>query len=146
MILRILLFIAASWLLCAGCGRERAYPPVVGTWLVRIPEAPFSDHLFTFHADGTVIQANPDAGDPNSSDSNLMGAWTTSGPVVRGKLVEITADRESRKFLSRGEISIELKVVADTLKGTAEARFFDREDHLVRGPIQATLSGRRIVP
>jgi hypothetical protein len=33
----------------------------------------------SFHSDGTVEQSNPEAGDPNASDSNLMGAWTFDG-------------------------------------------------------------------
>jgi hypothetical protein len=48
-------------------------PSIVGTWLVKIPEAPFPWHPFIFHSDGTVQQSNPDAGDPNTSDSNLIG-------------------------------------------------------------------------
>ncbi len=49
-----------------------------------IPEAPFPYHLFVFHSDGTVLQSNPDAGDANTSDSNLMGAWIAEGDHIRG--------------------------------------------------------------
>lgn len=54
-------------------GRKSNSPPIVGTWFVKIPEAPFHYHMFIFNSDGTMQQANPDAGDPNSSDSNGMG-------------------------------------------------------------------------
>src|SRR5689334_19900577 len=79
--------------------------PIVGTWFVKIPEAPFPYHMFVFHSDGTMQQSNPDAGDPNTSDSNGMGVWTLEGDSIKGKFVEVTADRATRQFVSRGEIS-----------------------------------------
>jgi hypothetical protein len=85
-------------------------PGIVGAWVVKIPDAPFPLHLFVFHSDGTVEQSNPDAGDPTTSDSNLMGAWRIVGDEYRGKVVEITADRTTHRFATRGEISFELKV------------------------------------
>jgi hypothetical protein len=51
----------------------------VGAWIVKIPDAPVPLHMFVFHSDGTVEQSDPDAGDPNSSDNNLMGAWRADG-------------------------------------------------------------------
>ena len=73
------LSIAAIYLSCSACGsisaRGKDTPPIVGTWLVKIPEAPFPYHMFVFHADGTMLQSNPDAGDPNTSDSNGAGVW-----------------------------------------------------------------------
>jgi hypothetical protein len=50
---------------------QGAPPDIVGAWIVTIPDAPFPLHTFVFHSDGTVEQSNPDAGDPNTSDSNL---------------------------------------------------------------------------
>ncbi len=96
----------AVCLLMLGC-RQPAAPTqtlaVVGTWFVTIPEAPFPYHLFVFHSDGTVLQSNPDAGDANTSDSNLMGAWIAEGDHIRGKLVETAADRVTHRFVSRGK-------------------------------------------
>jgi hypothetical protein len=43
-------------------------PSIIGAWFVRMPKAPYPYHLFIFHADGTVIQSNPESGDPGSSD------------------------------------------------------------------------------
>jgi len=120
--------------------------PIVGTWVVKIPEAPFPLHVFTFHADGTVQQSNPEAGDPNSSDSNAMGVWLTDRDRVKGKLVEITADRTSRQFVSRGEISFSLKVDGNALSGTALALFYDASGRRVRAPVSATLEGQRVLP
>ncbi len=48
---------------------------VVGVWFVTFPDPPFKYHMVTFHQDGTMEQANPDAGDANTSDSDGMGVW-----------------------------------------------------------------------
>lgn len=145
--------ILASVGLCltfAACHRssvdEHALSPIVGAWLVTIPEAPFPLHVFVFHSDGTVQQSNPDAGDPNSSDSSAMGVWRADGDAFKGRLVEITADRSTRQFVSRGEISFSLKVAGDVLRGTAMAVFHDASGRAVRGPVRATLEGHRVLP
>src|SRR5579862_5754851 len=78
----------------SGChSRSRGHAPIVGTWIVKAPQAPFPLHLFVFHSDGTVEQSNPDAGDPGTSDSNAMGVWVTAGAEIKGKIVEVTAER-----------------------------------------------------
>jgi hypothetical protein len=120
--------------------------PIIGTWLVTIPEAPFPLHMFVFHSDGTVQQSNPDAGNPNTSDSSAMGVWLADHDGIRGKLVELTADRSTHQFISRGEISFSLKVDGNALSGTAIATFYDSTGQSIRGPIQATLKGERVVP
>ena len=135
----------------AACGGHSSVDrhgasPVVGTWLVTIPEAPFPLHMFAFHSDGTVQQSNPDAGDPTGSDSAAMGAWREDGKGIKGSLVEITADRATRQFVSRGEISFSLQVEGNALRGTATAIFYDASGQRVRGPVPATLEGRRVLP
>ena len=132
-------------LLLAAC-HPSSVPPVVGTWLVTIPEAPFPLHMFAFHADGTVQQSNPDAGDPNSSDSSAMGVRLADRDGYKGKLIEVTADRTTRQFTSRGEITFWLKVNGNALSGTAVASFYDSNGRKVRGPVQATLEGQRVIP
>lgn len=102
--------------------------------------------MFVFHSDGTVEQSNPDAGDPSTSDSNLMGGWRPDGDGYRGKVVEITADRTSRQFAARGEISFALKVSGNTFGGMASATFFDASGHLIRGPVQVKMEGERVLP
>jgi hypothetical protein len=57
------------------CNGNTDLSPIVGTWIVKAPEAPFPYHMFVFHADGTMQQSNPDAGDRNSSDSNVAWAF-----------------------------------------------------------------------
>lgn len=132
---------------CHGTSANHDNPPVVvGVWFVKVPEAPFPYHLFLFNADGTMQQTNPDAGDPDTSDSNGMGVWVPDGDKIKGKFVEITADRTTHKFVSRTEIPFLVKVTGDAFEGAASATYYDAEGHRSRGPLAATLEGHRIVP
>ena len=127
-------------------GGKNNSPPIVGTWFVKTPEAPFQYHMFVFNSDRTMQQANPDAGDPNTSDSNGMGVWVPDGDTIKGKFVEVTADRTTRQFVSRGEISFLIRVNGDGFTGTASAVFYDAKGLRIRGPLSATLEGERVVP
>lgn len=119
--------------------------PIIGTWLVKAPDAPFTHHMFVFNADGTMQQANPDAGNPDNSDSDGKGIWQREGDQIIGKFVEVTADRKTAKFVSWGEISFVINVVDNGFTGTATANFYDEHDQLLRGPFPTPLVGRRIV-
>ncbi len=123
-----------------------APPTIVGAWFVKSPEAPFPYHMFLFNSDGTMLQANPDAGDPNTSDTNGMGVWVPDGDRIKGKFVEVTADRSTRQFVSRGEISFSIKVTDSAFAGTASAVFYDAEGRPIKGPLAASLEGHRVVP
>jgi hypothetical protein len=138
----------ALWLTgCQPATNDRSdLPAIVGSWIVRAPQAPFPLHMFVFHSDGTVLQSNPDAGDPDTSDSNAVGAWLPERDGFRGKIVEITADRATHQFVSRGEISFSLKVNGNTFSGTASAVFYDSSGQQVRGPVQTKLAGERVLP
>ena len=151
--MRRLLTTLAMIALCLGSpachqasGGKNNSPPIVGTWFVKIPEAPFHYHMFVFNSDGTMLQANPDAGDPNTSDSNAMVVWLPDADRIKGKIVETMADRTTRKFVSRGEISFSIKVDGDAFTGSASANFYDLEGKRLRGPVSATLQGQRILP
>lgn len=117
---------------------------IVGTWTVKASDAPFQYHMFVFNADGTMQQANPDAGDEHTSDSDGKGVWIRKDGKIIGKFVEFTADRTTHKFVSRGEISYEIDVVGDKLTGTAAASFFDENDKPLRGPFPTPLEGKRV--
>jgi hypothetical protein len=143
------------WLLVAAAGaaclsmsacdpRAGAPNPIIGTWVVDAAGAPFPHHVFQFHADGTMLQANPDAGDTNTSDSVAMGVWSANGGRIKGKFVEIMANRSTGEFLSRGEIAFDIKLDGDRFLGTASARFFGLDGALLRGPVSAALDGRRV--
>ena len=133
-----------------GCGtlpaKDGVAQRIVGAWFVKMPEAPFQYHMLIFNADGTMLQSNPDAGDPHTSDSNGMGAWVAEGNRVIGKFVEVTADRTTRAFTSRGEISFEIDVTGDAINGAGSARFYDVNGALNGGPVAFTLSGTRVQP
>ena len=99
--------------------------PIVGAWLVKDPNAPFPYHMYVFNADGTMQQANPDAGDPHASDSDGKGIWVTDGDRIKGKWVGVVADRTTHKFAGRLEISFDIKVNGDDYTGTEVVRSFD---------------------
>jgi len=144
---RLTLPAAAALLAAAGfAGHALAADAdaVVGTWMVKASDAPFQYHMFVFSADGTMQQANPDAGDENTSDSDGKGIWARKDGKVIGKFVEFTADRTTHKLASRGEISYEIAVDGDTLSGTASANFYDENDKLLRGPFPTPLQGKRV--
>lgn len=125
----------------SGCGRPN---PIIGTWVVKDSAAPFPYHMYVFNADGTMQQANPDAGDPHASDSDGKGVWVAEGDKIKGKFVEVTADRTTHQYLARGEISYVFKVDGDTLTGNGTARFYDVNEVVVVGPIETTMTGKRV--
>ncbi len=131
-----------------GCSsratKDDAAKGIVGAWFVKMPEAPFQYHMLIFHADGTVVQSNPDAGDAHTSDSSGMGAWSVDNGRVIGKFVEVTADRTTHKFVSRGEISFNVDVRGDTIFGDGSARFYDVNGALNGGSVSFTLLGTRV--
>lgn len=65
--------------------------------------------------------------------------------MVKGKFVEVTADRVTHQFVSRGEIFFEIRVKGNDFNGTASSNSFDAEEQLIRGPLPATLEGQRVV-
>lgn len=124
--------------------RPNKVDPVVGAWRVEAQDAPFSHHMFIFHADHTMSQANPDAGNPNTSDSDGAGTWRRTGHTIIGKFVEVTADRNTHNPVSRGEISFSLTVSGDGFVGTADAHFYDMNGNHLRGPLPTSLEGKRV--
>src|SRR6202035_5336715 len=108
---------------CVGlAGRSSLPNPVVGAWLVKDPNAPFPYHMYVFNGDGTMQQANPDAGDPHGSDSDGKGIWVTDGERIKGKWVEVIADRSTHQFAGRLEISYDITVNGGSYIGTKTAR------------------------
>ncbi len=123
-----------------GCREAtiRSTPPntIVGTWFVEDAGAPFHQHMYVFNADGTMQQANPDAGDPTTSDSDGKG--------IRGRWMEITADRTTHKFVSRGELPFDIEVTGDTFAGTLGTRFYDPNGKLLQDIPATPLNGKRL--
>ena len=79
--------------------------------------------MFVFNSDGTMQQSNPNAGDPNTGESNGMGVWVPDGDRIKEKLVEVTADRTTRQFVSRGEISFLIKFGRPLEKHPVQTRY-----------------------
>ena len=147
-ILRPLIPLLAA--LIPGCREAtiRSTPPntIVGTWFVEDDGAPFHQHMYVFNADGTMQQANPDAGDPTTSDSDSdgKGIWIADGSHIRGKWMEITADRTTHKFVSRGELPFDIQVAGDTFAGTLSARFYDPNGKLLQDFPASPINGKRL--
>jgi hypothetical protein len=129
-----LILSAVSTLGLLGCthgNTDRKTNPIVGAWFVKDPGAPFPYHMYVFNADGTMQQANPDAGDPHSSDSDGKGVWVTDGDRIKGKWVE--------------EVSYDVKVNADAFAGTITASSYDAAGTRTEGPTSPTaLEGKRV--
>ncbi len=127
-----------------GCKELPKPHPVIGVWVVRHTAAPFQYHMYVFNGDGTMQQANPDAGNARTSDSDGKGLWVAEGDSVHGKFVEVRADRATHSYLGRGEISFGFVVRGDSLIGTASGRFFDPAGGLTDGPIATDMTGSRV--
>jgi len=141
----VLPLLSALALSAFGCDRARgdAAPvnPIVGTWLVHDPNAPFPFHLYMFNGDGTMHQANPDAGNPRTSDSDGKGIWVARGDRVESKWVELSADRATRQYAGRLELTMQITVRGDSLTATETAQVFDATG--APAPAPATLKPLR---
>ncbi len=124
-----LLLLTGTALSVFGCERERddapRANPIVGTWLVQDPNAPFPHHLYVFNADGTMQQANPDAGNPRGSDSDGKGAWQARGDRTEAKWVELSADRTTHQYAGRLEFTMQITVKGDSLTAFETVKVFD---------------------
>lgn len=135
----------------SACERARAdtaaMHAIVGTWMVHDPNAPFPYHLYVFNADGTMQQANPDAGNPRTSDSDGKGAWVVRGDHVEAKWVELSADRTTRQYAGRLEFTMRIRVSGDSLSATETVSVFDTSGAPAPAPVTSQpLSGTRVTP
>lgn len=137
--------------LLVGCANAPmatdSHKSIVGAWLVNDPNAPFPYHMYVFNADGTMQQANPDAGDPRTSDSDGKGMWIADGSHVNGRWVEVLADRVSHQYAGRLEIAFRLAVAGDRFTGTETVSSFDEHGTLKETwEGHAEMEGKRIGP
>jgi len=120
--------------------------PVVGVWFVLAEGAPFAPHLFTFHADKTMLSANPDAGDTHTSDSDGMGPWALKElNVIVGAFEELNADRTMHKYVSRLRVEYTITLSDNTFVGPAKATYYNPDGSLQSGPYPALLKGSRVL-
>jgi len=161
---RLALLVALALLILGGVGvwvgvhttQTQAAPlparaPIVGAWLLDAEGAPFVPHVAIFHADGTFLIDNPEAGDPHSSDSLGVGAWMLDPHhvgVVLGTFEEINADRASGHYVSRLLVTFTLTMQgANAFTGPAEATYFAPDGTKQNAqPYPAILIGTRIQP
>lgn len=142
----LLLAIATGLVGCSMPAVRSGTPdPIVGAWLVKDPNAPFPYHMYVFNADGTMQQANPDAGDAHGSDSDGKGIWRTNGSHVTGKWVEVIADRATHLYAGRLEVSFEITVSGDTYTATETVHSYDAAGNLAASPATPEpLFGKRV--
>lgn len=124
---------------------------IVGAWLLDARGAPFVPHVAIFHADGTFLIDNPEAGDPHTSDSLGAGAWKRDpqhANTIIGQFQEINADRASAHYASRLVVTFTLTMTGtNTFSGPAEATYFTPDgDKQNDQPYPAMLTGQRILP
>jgi hypothetical protein len=101
--------------------------------------------MYVFNADGTMQQANPDAGDPHASDSDGKGIWIEEGGHVKGKWMELAANRTTHQFTGRLEITFKIQVEGDRLTGRESVRTFDAEGKETEAPdTPAPITGERL--
>jgi len=130
---------------CTQNNTDSKANPIVGAWLVKDSAAPFPYHMYVFNADGTMQQANPDAGDPRTSDSDGKGIWIQDGDRIKGKWMEVVADRATHQFAGRMEISYGIKVNVDTFSGSETVRSYSTNGALSEGPSSPTpIEGKRV--
>ena len=130
-----------------GCGTllMDESPGIVGAWEVITTGAPCSHHMFVFHADGTLLQFNPPAGNPGSSDTPGVGAWQSmNDDETKARFVEVRLDPNTA-VLTRGVVDFRIRVTGDRLTGVAVFNIYDMPDGtLIDGPRNSTLEGRRV--
>src|SRR5215831_3888576 len=124
---------------------------IVGAWRVDAEGAPFVPHLALFHADGTCLLHNPDAGNPHTSDSLGVGAWKVDAEhpqTIIGVFEEITADRDTHQPVSRLRVTFTLNLDgANVFRGPAEATYYAPDGTPLQDQThQARLIGIRIQP
>lgn len=115
---------------------------IVGVWLVEAVSAPFMHHVMLFHSGGTMLQSNPDGGNPQRSDSIGMGVWSLEGDdEVVGAFVESSASR-GRTGRSLGFTEVRFTIVVDRQKFEGQARSYSYDQRTESGV--TNLRGQRL--
>jgi hypothetical protein len=90
-------------------------------------------------------QANPDAGDPHTSDSDGKGVWVADDGRIKGRWVEVLADRTTHQFAGRLEVTYDIRVIGDSYTGTETVRSYDAAGNLIATPATpAQFEGQRV--
>ena len=82
---------------------------------------------------------------PTRADSDGKGVWIVAGDRIKGKWVEVTADRATHKFTGRTELSFDIEVTRDLFTGTETASSYDAKGVLTDGPTPpGKFEGKRV--
>jgi hypothetical protein len=115
----------------AGHPRQ-ATSPAVGSWIGQVHGAQYEDHLYQFHADGTMegtnpqrVQEKPDGTGVN--DSLAMGSWHMERGKVVGVFLELNANQTTHKPAPNLTVRFTLEVHGDHLTGTAKVWVGDEQ-------------------
>jgi hypothetical protein len=126
--------------------------PIVGVWRVHVAGAPFAYHMFVFHADGTMQQSNPPAGNIQTSDTAGLGIWaeqpgsrsSSRDRTIQARFEEYRVDRADGA-ITRGVVDLTLQLAQNNLSGTARFNIYTAAtDQHLAGPLEATLSGQKV--
>ena len=105
---------------------------IVGVWEVDA-DAPYKQHLFTFHADGTMTTTNPTNVQENASDAHGgtndslgMGVWKTQKKngvrYVVGTFEQLNAFADDHQPTDTLSVSFKITVDGDTFDGPAKVK------------------------
>jgi hypothetical protein len=99
--------------------------PVTGSWIGKVHGAQYEDHLFQFHADGTMISSNPSnvqekPDGTGVNDSTGQGNWHQERGKVVGTFVELNAGQTTHKPAADLTVRFTVEVHGDHLTGTAK--------------------------
>lgn len=98
--------------------------PVVGSWIGQVHGAQYEDHLYQFHADGTMIGTNPQRVQEKPdgtgvNDSLAVGSWHMEHGHVIGTFIELNANQTTHLRADNLTVHFDLQVHGDHLTGTA---------------------------
>lgn len=118
---------------------------IVGAWRIKSVGAPFPYHVFAFHADGTMHQSNPPAGNTETSDTAGLGIWEAQGGIIKARFEEFRLDVKTGE-VTRGVIDCTITLQKDKLSGDCEFNIYNIDDNVrVGGPHHAKLEGERVI-
>lgn len=146
----VLVALTLGWALGPSrAGASNDGKEIVGAWEVDAIGAPYVPHLFTFHADGTMlttnptnVQEDPEADHGGTNDSVGMGTWELRNEggtkYIVGTFEQLNAFADNHEPADKLSVTFKLTVDDDAFEGPAIAEL---------GPFTApaTLEGTRIL-
>jgi hypothetical protein len=143
--LAVLVVGISTYGILAVSSAQAADQQITGAWYVDTVGAPFTPHLFAFHADGILGITFPDAAEATNSAGMGIGVWRKLENVITGKFLENNADKATNKFTSNLVVTFTVtNLTQTTFRADAQASYFNAAGVRIDGPFPATLKGQRI--